>query len=142
MSNHHERVTGEDEEVKPPSERSFGITFGIVFLIIGLLPLIHGGAIRLWALAVSAAFLLVAFLFAPLLRPLNLIWLRFGLLLHRVVNPVVLGAMFFLAVTPMAAFIRLRGQRLLQRQFEPDRQSYWTRREPPGPEPDSMRHQF
>jgi hypothetical protein len=141
MSDHHEALS-EEEEVRPPSERSFGITFAVVFLIIGLLPLVHGGAWRPWSVGVAAVFLAAAFLFPAVLRPLNLLWLKFGLLLHRIVNPIILGAMFFLAVTPTAMFMRMRGRRLLQREFEPGLDTYWNRREPPGPEPDSIRHQF
>ena len=97
------------EDVKPPSERSLGITFAVVFAIVGLAPLIHGGTIRLWSLVVSLLFLVLSFVAPSMLRPLNLIWFRFGLLLHRVVNPVVLGAMFFVVITPMAFFLRRIG---------------------------------
>jgi hypothetical protein len=141
MTNYHERLR-DDGEVKLPSERSFAITFAVVFLLVACAPLIHGGALRLWAVGAGLIFLAVAFTKPVILRPLNKLWLKFGLALHRIVNPLVLGAMFILVVTPMALFIRLTGKRMLQQSFEPELPSYWMKRNPPGPEPDSIRQQF
>lgn len=139
--NFHERIR-EEEEVKLPSERSLGITFAVVFALIGLVPLVHGGHIRWWAVAIAAAFLAVALIYPIILRPLNKVWMKFGLLLHKIVNPIMLGLMFGLIVVPIALLVRLIKGRLLTPKPEPEAASYWIIRDPPGPEPDTMRHQF
>lgn len=137
----HERLTAEDE-VRSGSDRSFGIVFAVVFALIALFPLLHGGSIRLWALAIAAVFAALAFLWPKLLAPLNRLWFRFGLLLHKIVNPVVLGLMFFVIITPVAWITRLFGGKLLSLGYDKEAPSYWQRRTPPGPEPETIRNQF
>ena len=97
QKNTHERLA-DSSEVKTSSDRGFGIVFCIVFLLIGLWPLIGGGAPRWWGLGVAGAFLAAAFLCPGILRPFNRLWTAFGLLLHKVVNPLVMGMLFFLVV--------------------------------------------
>ena len=124
------------------SNRSFGLVFAGFFAIVALLPLIHGGALRWWALTVAAAFAASA-LFAPrLLQPLNRLWFKLGLLLHHVVNPVIMALMFYGAMLPMALLLRWLGKDLLRLKREPEAQSYWIAREPPAPAPGSMSKQF
>jgi hypothetical protein len=130
------------QDVQGSTDRSFGLVFAAVFAAIGLLPLVHGGAVRLWAIIVSAAFLLVALVVPSVLRPINRLWLKFGLLLHKIVSPVVLGIMFFLVITPIGMFLRARGTDPWR--LKPNRQSrtYWIERVPPGPTPESIKDQF
>lgn len=130
------------EQVRGSSDRSFGIVFAVVFAVIGLLPLAFGGAARLWALMIGAAFLVVALLAPTILAPMNRVWLRFGLLLHRIVSPLVLGIMFFLVITPMGLVMRAFGKDLLRLKFDQSLASYWIERSPPGPAPESMKDQF
>lgn len=137
----HERLSAE-EDVKSGSDRAFGITFAVVFTLIALFPLLHGGHIRLWALAGTAIFGGLAFLRPTLLAPLNRLWFRFGMLLHKIVNPLVLGLMFFAIITPVAAITRLFGGKLLSLGYDKSASSYWNRRSPPGPEPETIRNQF
>ena len=129
-------------EVKVGSERSFGIVFAVVFLLVALLPLLKLQRPHYWPLAAAAAFLACALLAPHLLRPLNLVWFRFGLLLHRVVSPVILGLLFYLTVTPIALIYRLRGKDPLRLALDRQSSSYWIHREPPGPDPETMRRQF
>jgi hypothetical protein len=77
-----------------------------------------------------------------LLSPLNRLWLGLGAILHRIVNPLVMGLMFFAVITPTALILKLIGKDLRRRRFSPGTQSYWIPRQPPGPEPQSMRNQF
>jgi hypothetical protein len=77
-----------------------------------------------------------------LLAPLNRLWLRVGLLLQRVVNPVVMGAMFYGVITPFGLAMRAAGWDPLRKRFDPLAQSYWIERRPPGPPPDTMSNQF
>ena len=133
---------GRGDELKAGGERGFGMVFAFVFAVIGFWPLWDGGAIRLWALIAAGVFA-AAGLFAPaLLRPLNRVWFLFGMALHKVVNPVVMGLLFYATITPMALVMRLMGKDPLRRRFDPEAKSYWIERRPAGPEPQSMRRQF
>jgi predicted membrane metal-binding protein len=129
-------------KVELGSNRNFGLVFAGVFAVLAVWPLIrHGEAVRWWALGLSAAFLGVALLAEHLLAPLNKLWFRFGLLLHSVVAPVVMGLLFYCAVTPVALVLRLMGKDLL-RLNRSDEKSYWIERAPPGPPKNSMGQQF
>lgn len=130
------------EEVKGSSNRGFGIVFAVFFAILTFSPLTHGGTIRWWCFAVAAAFLAAAYLFPKALTPLNWGWTRFGLLLHHVMNPLIMGLLFFLTVTPVGLVMRLMGKDPLRLKFDRGAKTYWIERNPPGPEPDTMRRQF
>lgn len=133
---------GREAPAKAGSDRAFGFVFAAVFAVIGLWPMIAGGPPRLWALGVAAVFLFAALLFPKALAPLNRLWFKFGLLLHRIVSPLVMGLLFFVAVTPVALIMRLAGKDVLNLRFRRDAKSYWIERTPPGPAPDTMRRQF
>lgn len=124
------------------SNRSFGIVFAVVFGLIGAWPLVSGKAPRLWAAGIAIAFAIVALAAPHWLAPLNRLWFRVGLLLHRVVNPVVMGLIFFLTVVPVGLLMRAFGKDPLRLRREPEADSYWIVRAPPGPEPGSMSRQF
>ncbi len=133
---------GREDDSKPGSERGFGIVFAVVFALIGLWPLVGGGPVRLWALAGGGIFLAAGLFFPIVLRPLNRIWFLFGMALHKIVNPVVMGLLFFLTVTPIALIMRAMGKDPLHRKFDPDAKTYWIERDPAGPAPETMRQQF
>ena len=130
------------DKVTPGSNRSFGIFFAVVFLLVSSWPLFYGGAARVWALIVALAFIVTAIFVPTWLSPLNKIWFRFGLLLHGIVNPIVMGFIFFLTVTPIALILKLKGKTPLPLRFDTSASSYWIERDPPGPAPDSMKNQF
>ena len=130
------------ESIQGSSNRVLGLTFGAVFLIIGLYSLAFGGSVRWWSIAVSAAFVLAALVVPGVLGPLNKAWTRFGLLLHRITSPIVLGFMFFVVVTPIGLLMRLLGKDMLRLRMERDAPSYWIERQPPGPKPDTLSNQF
>jgi hypothetical protein len=129
-------------EVKASSDRFFGLTFFVVFLIIALWPLVGGHPVRLVALGMALAFLGIALIAPSLLAPLNQLWLKFGALLHSITSPIILGVMFYLVITPIGLLMRLTGKDLLRLKFDPDCPSYWIRREPPGPDKNSLHRQF
>jgi hypothetical protein len=131
-----------EETVRGSSDRGFGIVFTVVFAIIGLWPLIGGNGVRLWALAVAALFLVAALALPRALAPLNRLWMKFGLLLHRITNPLIMGLVFFLAVTPTALIMKLLGKDPLKLGLDRAAKSYWVERKPPGPAPETMRDQF
>ena len=132
---------GAADAIRPGSERTFGLVFAAVFVLVGAWPLIGAGAPRWWAFAVAAAFAVCALAAPALLRPLNWAWHQFGLLLHRVVSPLVMGAIFFLCVTPVALIMRLLGKDVLSLRRR-DHSSYWIMRQTPGSEPKTMKRQF
>jgi hypothetical protein len=140
-NDHHEDLSREDE-VKGSSERGFGIVFAVLFAIIGLFPLLGDGGVRWWSLGLAAAFLAAAHLAPAVLKPLNRLWLKFGLLLHRIVNPLIMGLLFFATVTPIGLIMRALGKDPLRLSFDRSARTYWIERDPPGPAPDTMKNQF
>ena len=131
-----------DDEVKSSSDRSFGVVFTLVFAVIGLWPSMGSGDLRLWSLGAAGILLIIALAQPIWLAPANRLWTRFGLLLHRITNPIIMGLVFFLAVTPTALILRMMGKDPLRRKIDRTASSYWIDREPPGPAPDSMTNQF
>jgi predicted membrane metal-binding protein len=128
--------------VKAGSERGFALVFATVFALIAAWPLLHGGGLRGWAAGLAAAFLLAG-LFAPgALAPLNRLWFRFGLALGRLVSPVLMAVIYYGSVVPTGLVMRMLGKDLLRLRFDPGATSYWIRRDPPGPAPESLDRQF
>lgn len=130
------------QTAKIGSERAFGLVFSGFFLLVALWPLLERASPRWWATALAAAFALCAWLAPRLLAPLNRLWFRLGELLHRIVSPIALGVIFFGVITPFALVMRLFKRDALLLHKRSARPSYWVRREPPGPAPDSFRNQF
>jgi len=126
----------------PGSERGFGVVFAVVFAVIAAWPLFFGGGVRWWAAGLALVFLAAALAAPRALAPLNRLWYQIGMALHGVVTPLVMGILFFLTVMPTGLIMRLLGKDPLRLRFDAEAQSYWIRREPPGPAPDSMRNQF
>ena len=139
----HEDFTRK-EAVQGSSDRSFGFVMAAFFGLVALFPLLHGplSSIRWWALAIAAAFLAFALLWPAALRPLNRAWLKLGLLLSKVVSPIVLMILFYATVTPIGILMRWAGKDPLRLRRDRAAASYWIPREPPGPSPDSMKQQF
>jgi len=129
-------------EIKASSERSFGIVFAVVFGIVGLFPLTSGGVPRPWAFMIALFFLILAVAWQAPLRPLNRLWMRLGLFLHAIVNPIVMAFLFFGTVLPIGLLMRISGKDLLNLKRDPSAHSYWINRTPPGPAPESMSRQF
>ena len=113
---------------KVNSNRGFGIVFFIVFLIISFWPSIEGQSLRIWALTVSLIFLVLGLLNSKLLSPFNLIWVKFGEVLGRIIAPIAMGIVYFIIITPIGLFMRLIGKDLLRTKFLKDN-SYWIKRE-------------
>ena len=129
-------------DVKASSNRNFGWVFTAVFLVTALWPLLSGRSPRWWSLVAAIVFLLIT-LFAPALLALpNRLWLRFGVLLNRIISPIALAFLFYVVVTPMGAVMRMFGKDSLRLQRGKADGSYWIKRDPPGPRPDSLNNQF
>lgn len=137
----HEDLTRQ-RHVEVSSDRSFGFVFAGAFAVYALWPLVRSLAPRWWAIGIAAAFALAALLRPALLAGMNRQWARLGMLLARVTSPLALGLLFFGVLTPIGWLMRLTGRDLLHLRRDAGAASYWNRREPPGPKPDSMDHQF
>ncbi len=124
------------------SDRSFGIVFAVFFAFLGLAPLWKHAPLRPWSLALSGLFLAVGLLRPTLLHPLNQAWIKLGLLLGRIVNPIVMGLLFFIVVAPTALIFRMLGKDPLRLKLNSSASSYWIERRPPGPAPQTMSNQF
>ena len=130
------------EEIRVGSPRAFGFVFAVASAIVSLWPLLNGAPVRLWAVGIAFVFATVAILMPSLLQPLNRLWFRFGMLLHKIVNPLVMGLLFFITVTPIALVFRLIGKDPLNRELDPNCESYWIERDPDELVSESMRNQF
>jgi hypothetical protein len=124
------------------SDRKFGFVFAAVSACIAGLPVLHNEAPRWWALGASAAFGLAAIVQPQTLHPLNRCWIAFGNVLHRVVSPIVMGAIFFLCVTPIAWIMRWRGNDLLGLRLRSDLKSYWIDKHSSRTDTESMKTQY
>lgn len=124
------------------NNRSFGWVFISVFALLGLFPLVHGAAPRWWALVSAGALLSVTLVVPGVLATPRRLWLRFGELMNHVTNPLILGLLFYGVVTPIGLIMRWAGRDALRLRPGKLATTYWVTREPPGPAPDSMKHQF
>ena len=137
----HEDIRRE-HVVVTSSDRSFGLTFAGFFALLAGLSWWRGGERWPYYVGAAAAFALVALALPRLLAPLNWVWTKLGLLLFKVVNPVVMFVLFAVTIVPIGLIRRALGKDSLRLRFEPDAPSYWIPREPPGPSPESMKNQF
>ena len=126
------------DDVKISSNRSFGIVFFVVFLLIALYPLINEEELRIWSLIISIVFLILGLLNSKILAPLNKIWFKFGIFLGKIISPIIMGIIFFLVVTPIGLIMRLIGKDVLNLKYS-DNKSYWI--EKTGPK-SKMKNQF
>jgi hypothetical protein len=129
-------------EVILSSDRTFGLVWTAILLLYGIAPLRHGAHFRMVPLAIAAVLALVSFLVPGLLHFPNRVWARLAILLHRIVNPVVMAALFVIVFIPGGLLYRLRKKDAMGRRLDPDASSYWIKREPAGPSPESMINQF
>ena len=126
------------DDIKIGSNRSFGIVFFVVFLIIATYPLINGDELRLWSLIISIVFLFLGLFNSKILNPLNKLWFKFGIFLGKIISPLVMGIIFFLVVTPIGLLMRLLNKDLLNLRFN-NNGSYWIEKTEPK---SKMKNQF
>ena len=126
------------DDVKLSSNRSFGIVFFIVFLIIALYPLTYNGEIRIWSAITSLIFLLLGLINSKILSPLNKLWFKFGIFLGKIISPLIMGIIFFIVVTPIGLIMRLFGKDVLNLKYNKNH-SYWIEKN--GPK-SKMKNQF
>ena len=137
----HEDLSRQSAEERS-SERGLGITFAVVFSIIGFARLYRGHDWWAACLSMAVLFLFLAYFWVAPLRPLNNLWHRFGLLLFHVVSPVVMGIIFFSTIFPIGLLMRIFGKDQLKLKFDREAQTYWQKRTPSAAVPQDMRNQF
>ena len=128
-----------DSKIKISSNRSFGLLFFIVFLIVALWPLKYEEDIRLWSLVLSIIFFILGIFNSKLLTPLNKLWFKFGIFLGAIISPIIMGIVYFLVVTPTGVFMRLLGKDLLRINKGKVVSTYWIKRDK---QKSSMKKQF
>ena len=126
------------DDIKIGSNRSFGIVFFIVFLLIASYPLINQGEIRVWSVLISLLFLILGIINSKILTPLNKAWFKFGIFLGKIISPIVMGIIFFLVVTPIAFLMRILKKDLLNLKYNKN-SSYWIEKTDPK---STMKNQF
>ena len=131
MHNRHNKI-------KIGSNKSFGIVFFVVFLIIALYPLINAEDIRTWSIIISLVFLILGLINSKILNPLNKLWFKFGILLGKIISPLVMGIIFFLIVTPIGILMKILKKDLLNLNYN-NNKTYWIEKNEPK---SKMKNQF
>ena len=126
------------DDIKTGSNKSFGIVFFVVFLIIAIYPLKNGQDIRIWSLSISLIFLILGLLNSKILSPLNKIWFKFGILLGRIMSPIIMSLIYFIVMTPIGLFMRMMKKDILNLKFN-NNKTYWIEKD--GPK-SKMKNQF
>ena len=126
------------KDIKIGSNKSFGVLFAIVFILIALWPLIKGHEIRLWSLTISIIFLTLGLMNSKILTPLNKLWFKLGIFLGNFIAPIIMGIIFFFVVTPTGIIMKLLGKDLI-RLKKNNEDSYWIKKKDIK---SSMKNQF
>jgi hypothetical protein len=142
MNQSSHEVFSREETAIAGSDRTFGLVMAGALAVVTALNFWHDGKLWPWTCGLAALFLASALLRPALLNPLNRAWLWFGLLLHKIVSPLVMALIFYGTVWPTGLVMRMLGKDLLRLKRQPDAGSYWIKRQPPGPLPKTMKDQF
>jgi len=126
------------KDIKNSSNKSFGILFFVVFLIIAIYPLLNEGNFRFWSLIIAIIFLILGILNSKILTPLNKTWIKFGLFLGSIISPIIMGVIFFFVVTPISFVMKVLGKDILNLKRNKD-STYWIDKS--GPK-SKMKNQF
>ena len=127
------------KEIKIGSNKNFGLVFFVIFILIALWPLLKDGNIRIWSVIVSIIFLILGLLNSKILTPLNKLWMRFGILLGKIVSPIVMGIVYFGVVTPIGLIMKLFGKDILNLKIDKNKNTYWS---PKSKIASKMKNQF
>jgi hypothetical protein len=137
----HENFSRDEASSAGSSDRTFGLVMAGALALVCLINGWHRGRLWPWELAAALLLLLAAWLQPAWLNPLNRLWMKLGLLLHKIVNPIVMGLLFYGTIWPTGLVMRMRGRDLLRLKRQPGSDTYWIARMP-GPAPETMRDQF
>tara|TARA_Y100000816_G_scaffold287994_1_gene271721 strand:- start:3473 stop:3865 length:393 start_codon:yes stop_codon:yes gene_type:complete len=117
------------KEIKTGSNKSFGIFFFVIFIIIALWPLLKNENIRIWSIIISIIFLTLGLLNSKILTPFNKLWMRLGILLGSIVSPIVMGVIYFGVITPIGLIMKLFGKDVLNLKLDKNKPTYWLKKD-------------
>ena len=126
-------------EINKSSNKSFGLVFFLVFILIGIYPILNQGNIRVWSIIIAVVFLILGLSNSRILTPLNRIWFKFGIFLGKMISPIIMGVIFFLVVTPIGLIMKILGKDLLNIKYNKKKKSYWIEKNDPK---SKMKNQF
>ena len=126
------------ENIKLPSNRSFGFVFAALFFLIGIYPIIYSEELRIWSLIIATLFLFLGAINSKILNPLNFLWFKFGMYLGKIISPLIMGIIFFLVVTPIGLLMKIFKKDLLNLKYNSNK-TYWIKKT--GPK-SKMKNQF
>ena len=126
------------ENIKLPSNRSFGFVFAALFFLIGIYPIIYSEELRIWSLIIATLILFLGAINSKILNPLNFLWFKFGMYLGKIISPLIMGIIFFLVVTPIGLLMKMFKKDLLDLKYN-SKKTYWIKKT--GPK-SKMRNQF
>ena len=121
------------------SNRSFGLLFFIVFIVVGLWPVIKGETANIYLILISLFFLIFGLINSKILSPFNKAWIKFGEILGIIIAPIIMALVYFVILTPVSLVVRVIGKDLLGLKFKNKQQTYWINRKK---NMGSMRKQF
>jgi hypothetical protein len=142
MSNSSHESYSREQTVAAGSDRSFGFVMAAVLAVVTVVGWWRGGTFWPWTLGLAGALLAAALIYPVVLKPLNRWWFKFGLLLHKIVSPIVMAFLFYCTVLPTGIVMRLLRKDILRLTRRPEAESYWIARQPSGPAPETMKDQF
>jgi hypothetical protein len=137
----HENLV-RDDEIVGPTNRRFGLTMGGILIFVGLARALFGHGHAIWWLTAGVVLVVLAAVWPSALEPFNRLWLKFGLLLYKFVNPVVMTLLYVSTIVPIGVVMRLSGKDPLCLKPSPDAETYWIVRNPHGPQRENMKNQF
>ena len=126
------------ENIKLPSNRSFGFVFAALFFLIGIYPIIYSEELRIWSLIIATLFFFLGAINSKILNPLNFLWFKFGMYLGKIISPLIMGIIFFLVVTPIGLLMKMFKKDLLDLNYN-SKKTYWIKKT--GPK-SKMKNQF
>ena len=137
-----ENTCNQHEKTPLPSNRKFGLVFGGLFLVMGLISWFTSKPHHLWPWVMSGIFFILAWLFPRLLAPLNRIWMGFGDILHKITSPIILGLMFYVLLVPIGTIMRIVGKKPISLEYDAVAETYWIKRDTPESSTETFKNQF
>ena len=116
-----------DNSVSKKNNIIFGMIFFLLFLVIGLYPLKSDGDIRIWSIVLSLVFIIITIIKPNLFTFLNKLWIKFGILLGKIVSPIIISFIFFFLVIPTGIFVRILKKDIMG--LKRRKSSYWINRD-------------
>ena len=129
----------EYSKIKMLSERNFGLIFSVFFFIVGFWPILTDNTIKYWSIIIAILFVLISLISPKVLKPLNILWHKFSILISRIVSEIIIVLLFFLTIVPIGIIMRIFKKDLLKQKFDRSSKSYWINREE---KMNSMKNQF